>query len=124
MNVALHWWQVTYYDGAAEVYRKVTSDECPDSWAIPDMPIIIAIQIGYEAPEILVNGAQWYFDKRYGWMEMENDFVSLATKLRVEVRHYECYRPGWWEPRKRLWKERWEEAREDLAAKKAELGID
>jgi hypothetical protein len=106
MNVALHWWQVTYYDGAAEVYRKVTSDECPDSWAIPDMPIIIAIQIGYEAPEILVNGAQWY------------------TKLRVEVRHYECYRPGWWEPRKRLWKERWEEAREDLAAKKAELGID
>lgn len=124
VRYAMKWWQVMYYDGASEQYKKATSDEYPEVWTLPDMPIVAIAQIGYESNEILVNGAQWYFDKRYGWMEMENDFNSVATKLRVEARYWECYRPGWWEPRKRVWSERWAEMRSDLATKKEELGVE
>lgn len=94
------YWEVVFYDG-----EIVTSDMSVPQ-LIPDKPIIIILQLFAITPEILENGGQWYFSKRHNcWMEMESDFVSLATKLRIECDDWVCYRPGWWLIDRSEWKE-------------------
>lgn len=97
------YWELVMFD-RGKIFT-VTSHEY-EAIEVPDFPILLIIQLNAPTPEILQNGAQWYYSKSdQCWMEMEGDYLSLTERLRVEVHDWDCWRPGWWLRDRARWKQ-------------------
>jgi hypothetical protein len=97
-------WKLVYFDGWAEdgsARLLEFTDADGEPWESPEIGLILVLQPGF-VYDILRDVNNYLYDEELGrWVNFDDR--GFFDQLTRNIRHYSCFRNGWWIPDRDKW---------------------